>query len=65
MAKDDGYELRLTLLKSEIFLTNDEEEEVGLLRRYIVKYGGLGYTRNEPLHRYKDGNHGVHERLGE
>jgi NAD(P)-dependent dehydrogenase (short-subunit alcohol dehydrogenase family) len=48
VAKDDGYQLGLTLPKREVFLTSDEEEEVGPLRWYIVKYGGLGYTRNEP-----------------
>ena len=65
MAKDDGYKLRLTLFKRETFLANDAEEEVGPLRRHIVKYGGFGYTRHEPLYRYKDGNHRVHERFGE
>ena len=33
MAKDDGYELGLALFEREIFLTSDEEEEVGPLRR--------------------------------
>ena len=65
VAEDSGYELRLTLFKREIFLAIDEEEEVGPLRRHIVKYGGFGYTRHESLHRYKDGNHRVHEGFGE
>jgi hypothetical protein len=65
LAKDDGYELRLALFEREIFLASDEEEEVGTLRRHIVKYGGLSDTRHEPLYRYKDGNHWVHERFGE
>src|SRR5260370_26143483 len=62
--KDDGYKLRLTLFKRETFLANDAEEEVGPLRRHIFKYGGLGYTRHEPLYRYKDRNHRAHERFG-
>ena len=33
--------------------------------RNFVEHGWLGYTGHEPLHRYKDGNYGVHERLGE
>jgi hypothetical protein len=45
-------------------LAIDEEEEVGPLRWHIVKYGGFGYTRHEPLHRYKDGNHRLHTRFG-
>jgi hypothetical protein len=65
MAKDDGYQLGLTFSKREIFLAGNEEEEMGPLRRHIFKYGGLGYTRHEPLYRYKDGNHRVHERFGE
>jgi hypothetical protein len=56
VAKDDGYELRLTLLEREVFLANDEKEEVGPLRRHILKYGWLGNTGHEPLHSYKDGN---------
>ena len=52
-------------LSVKIFLASDEEEEVGTLRRHIVKYGGLSDTRHEPLDRYKDGNHWVHERFGE
>jgi hypothetical protein len=50
---------------SKIFLTSDEKEEVGPLRRHIVKHGRLGDTRHEPLHHHKDGNHWVHERLSE
>jgi short subunit dehydrogenase len=65
VAKSVCYELRLTLFKREIFLAIDEEEEVGPLRRHIVKYGGFGYTRHEPLHRYKDGHHRVHEGFGQ
>ena len=42
-----------------------ENEEVGPLRRHIVKHGRLGHTGHEPLHRHKDGNHWVHERFGE
>ena len=49
----------------EIFPTGDEKEEVGPFHRHIVKYGRLGYTRHEPLHRHKDGNHWVHARFGE
>ena len=64
VAKDDGYELRLSLLERQIFLTSDEEEEVGPVRRHFVKHGWLGYTGDEPLHRYKDGNHRLHERFG-
>lgn len=65
VAKDCGYEFRLTLFECEIFLARDEKEEMGPLRGRIVKHGRLGHTRNEPLHRHKDGNHWVHERLGE
>jgi NAD(P)-dependent dehydrogenase (short-subunit alcohol dehydrogenase family) len=50
---------------SEVFLANDEEEEVGPLHRNIVKHGGVSNTRHEPLYRYKDGNHRLYERLGE
>jgi NAD(P)-dependent dehydrogenase (short-subunit alcohol dehydrogenase family) len=57
--------LDFTLLKREIFLADDEEEEVGTLRRNIVEYGGLGYTGYEPLYRYEDGDHRVHEGFGE
>jgi hypothetical protein len=38
VAKDDGHEFGLALLKREIFLANDEEEEVGPLRRNFVEY---------------------------
>ncbi len=65
MAKDHGHEFRLTLFEREVLLANDEEEEVGPLRRNIVKYGWVGYTWHEPLYRYKDGNHRVHEGFGE
>ena len=65
VAEDDRYEPGLTLFEREVLLASDEKEEVGPLRRHIVKYGRLGHTRHEPLHRYKDGNHRVHERAGE
>ena len=65
VAKDDGHESRLTLLERQILLTRNEKEEVGPLRRHIVKHGRLGYTRHEPLHHFKDGNHRVHARFGE
>src|SRR5580700_10294746 len=65
VAKDDGYESRLSLFEREIFPAGDEKEKVGPLRRHIVKHGRLGHTRHEPLHRHKDGNHWVHERIGE
>jgi|HubBroStandDraft_4_1064222.scaffolds.fasta_scaffold510255_2 hypothetical protein len=29
VAKDDGYEFRLTLFECEVFLANDKEEESG------------------------------------
>src|SRR5205823_14603558 len=65
VAKDDRYELRLTLSKREIFLAWHAKEKVGSLRRNIFKHGRLGDNGNEPLYRYKDGNHRVHERVGE
>ena len=65
MAEDSGYELRLTLFEREILPANDEKEKVGPIRRHIVKHGWSGYTRHEPLDRFKDGNHRVHERFGE
>ena len=52
-------------LSVKYFLARDAKEKVGSLRRNIFKYGGLGHTRHEPLHRYEDGNHRVHERFGE
>ena len=64
MAKDDGYELGLSLFEREIFLACDEKEEVGPLRRHFVEHGWLGYTGHESLHHYKDGNHRLHERVG-
>jgi hypothetical protein len=36
---------------------------VGPIRRHIVKHGWPGYTRHEPLHRFQNGNHRVHEGL--
>jgi len=63
--KDDSYKSRLTLLKREILPANDEKEEVGPIRRHIVKHGWPGYTRHEPLHRFQNGNHRVHEGFGE
>jgi hypothetical protein len=42
VAKDDRYKSRLTLLKREILPANDEKEEVGPLRRHIVKHGWPG-----------------------
>jgi hypothetical protein len=65
LAKNVCYEFRVTLFEREIFLASDEVEAVGTLRRHIVKYGRPGDTRHEPLYRYKDGNHRVHERFGE
>ena len=53
MEKDDGYELGLALFEREIFLTSDEEEEVGPLRRHFVEYGWVGYTGHESLHHLK------------
>jgi hypothetical protein len=38
---------------------------VGPLCRHIVKHGRICHTRHEPLHRFKDGNHRVHEGFGE
>ena len=35
---------RLTLFEREIFLTTDETEKMGPLRRNIVEHGWLGYT---------------------
>ena len=52
-------------LSVKYFLPAMRKEEVGPLRRHIVKYGRPGDTRHEPLYRYKDGNHRVHERFGE
>ena len=63
MAKDDGYQSRLTLLEREILLARDEKEEVGPLRRHIVKHGWPGYTRHEPLRRFQNGNRRVYEGL--
>ena len=65
MAKDNGNEFGLTLLEREIFLARDAKEKVGPLRRNIFKHGRLGDTGNEPLHRFKDGNHWFYERFGE
>ena len=62
MAKDDGYELRLTLLERKIFLAGNEKEEVGPVRGNFLEYGGLSHIGHEPLHCYKDGNYRVHER---
>ena len=45
MAKDDVYELRLSLLERQIFLANDEEEEVGPLRRHFVEHGWVWLYR--------------------
>jgi short chain dehydrogenase len=43
----------------------DAKEKVGPLRRNIFKHGRLGDNRNEPLHRFKDGNYWFHERFSE
>ena len=43
----------------------DAKEKVGSFRRNIFKHGGFGHTRHEPLHRYENGDHRVHERFGE
>jgi hypothetical protein len=37
VAEDHGYEFRLTFFEREVFLANDEDEEVGPFRRNIVK----------------------------
>lgn len=52
-------------LSVKYFLPAMRKEEVGPVRRHIVKHGRPGHTRHEPLHRFKDGNHRVHERFGE
>ena len=65
MAKDYGDEFGLTLFERKILPASDEKEEVGPLRRHIVKHGRFGHSRHEPLHRHKDGNHWVHARFGE
>lgn len=65
MAKDNSNEFGLTLLEREIFLARDAKEKVGPLRQNIFKHGGLGDNRNEPLHRFKDGNYWFHERFSE
>src|SRR5439155_13407450 len=41
----------------------DAKEKVGPLRRNIFKHGRLGDNRNEPLHRFQDGNYRFHERF--
>ena len=64
MAKDIRHEFGRTLLEREIFLTDNEKEKVGPLRRNIVKYDWLGHTGHEPLYRDKDGNHWVHAWFG-
>ncbi len=50
-------------LSVKYFLPAMRKKEVGPFRRHIVEYGGLGYTRHEPLYRYKDGSHRVYERF--
>jgi hypothetical protein len=65
VAKDNGYEFRLTFFEREIFPADDEKKEVGPIRWNIVKYGGPAYTRHESLYRYKDGNYRVHAGFGE
>jgi hypothetical protein len=65
VAKENRYESRFPFLERKIFLANGAKEKVGPIRRYIVQYVWLGYTRHEPLYRYEDGNYWVHERFGE
>ena len=65
VAKDHRHESRLPVLERKVFLANDEKKEVGPLRRYIVKHGGLSHTWHEPLYRHKDGNYWVHEGSGQ
>ena len=65
VAENVGYEFGLPLFEREVLSANNEKEEVGPLRRHIVKHGRLGHTRHEPLHRHENGDHRVHERLGE
>ena len=65
MAENVRDESGLPLFEREVLPANNEKEEVGPLRRHLVKYGGLSYSRHEPLHRHKDGDHRVHERFGD
>src|SRR6266851_2346452 len=65
VAENVRYEPGLPLFEREVLPANNEKEEVGPLRRHIVEYGGIGHSRHEPLHRYKDGHYRVHERVGE
>lgn len=54
MAKDDSNQSRLTLLEREMLPTNHEKEEVGPLRRCIVKHGWLSLLDMTPYGRQQD-----------
>ena len=65
VAENVRYEPGLPLLEREVLPASNEKEEVGPFRRHIVKHGGPGHSRHEPLHRDENGHHRVHERAGE